>query len=171
MKGKDIKACLSEFPIVLKHFQGIYRLEDVSNVHIKNLMFIIVYVSNSVKLELGHWISIFRNEQNHFEIFDTFGALHKDRIIHALPKDIAKAAQINESEFQCRNSKNCGAFTLYAIVARILNLDETFSEFLNHSFTSNCLDNEKRVKRFFFEHGFSEESQRTSATQCDKSST
>ena len=85
------------------------------------------------------------NNQGVLELFDSLG-VRPEYIRDNFAFDCEY--EFNETPVQCTKSHLCGAFVLYFIIYRHYNLDMSFEDFMNHSFTANCTENEKEVVDF-----------------------
>lgn len=54
----------------------------------------------------------------------------------------------NETQFQDGSSESCGKFVLYFAIERMHNLDLSLEEILEEIFSTDCLQNETKVKEF-----------------------
>ena len=84
------------------------------------------------------------------EIFDSL-AIDNNKL-ETLKKTLKfrglKTIHINEDSFQKEDSDSCGLFVIYYIWQRMHNLDLTFDEVLEQSFTTDKTINEEKVKQF-----------------------
>ena len=59
-----------------------------------------------------------------------------------------KTIKYNETSFQSDNSESCGLFVIYFIWQRMFNLDLSFDQILEESFSADNGLNELKVKEF-----------------------
>ena len=96
---------------------------------------------------LTHLLTLFRTT---LEIFDSLGVDNTklDTLKKYLKFKGIKNIHINETAVQQENSDSCGLFVVYYIWQRMYNLDLSFDEILEQSFTIEKESNEENVKQF-----------------------
>ena len=84
------------------------------------------------------------------EIFDSLGVdeVKLDTLKKYLKFKGIKNIHINETPVQQENSDSCGLFVVYYIWHRMYNLDLSYDEILEQSFTIEKESNEETVRQF-----------------------
>ncbi len=98
-----------------------------------------------------HWFTIIRTSKDTLEVFDSLG-VSAEYIKKNIP--LKGVFEFNTFPVQCNDSYYCGAFVVYYLIERYSNLDLEFEDFLNDIFSTNCLENQKKVKNFLLNLNF-----------------
>ncbi len=97
-----------------------------------------------------HWFTILRTSVHAIEVFDSLGT-SASFIKQWIP--YKSVYEYNSFALQCPDSYLCGNFVIFYLVERFHNLDLDFEEFINDLFSTNCVENQKKVAKFFKEFG------------------
>jgi hypothetical protein len=146
MQGADFHQYIEKFPILKKHFKGIFSIDTLP----KRLNYRQFLIANTdVQSGIGkHWIIFYRCSKICIELFDSL-SLNEDK--KQLLLKYCKFRQeiiFNETQFQSENSSSCGYFVIYFCIEQSFNLDLDFLTFLQFCFDENCEKNELKVTQF-----------------------
>ena len=149
MQGFELNEFFNQYPILQKHYQGIFAINTLPKI-LKFRHFLICNTDQSSGSG-EHWFCFLRNSKSSIECFDSLGInAEKKAILQENCKFRGiKSIEFNESQFQSNSSDSCGLFTLYFIFERMHNLDLTFNELLEEIFEpENFEKNEEKVVIF-----------------------
>ncbi len=148
MQGTDFEQYLCQFPVLKKHFIGIFSIDTVPK-SIKYRQFCIC--NTDLHTESGqHWFCFLRNSTYEIECFDSLGINleKKEKLTKYCTFKRIKQLKYNETSFQSKDSNTCGLFTIYFLIERMHNLDMTFDELLDDIFEEDKVKNEQKVSKF-----------------------
>ena len=112
--------------------------------------FIIINLSPSG--EKGtHWTTLYKDNIQSYYYFDSLGC--SPDFVRSHFKHLKGEIFFLEEPTQAKESIRCGEFVVYFIAATVMNFDFTFTEIINSHFTSNTLENEKKVMEFISNDG------------------
>ena len=140
MHGFEFHEYLNAFPVLKKHFKGIFSIDTLPKV-LKFRQFLIC--NTDIKTGAGlHWFVLIRNSKYGIECFDSLGisSYKKDQLTKYCKFRGIEELEFNETQFQPNNSNECGLFTLYFLVERMHNLDLSFDELLEEIFDASDQD-------------------------------
>lgn len=153
MISSDFIKVLTQYPNVLKFFDGIYATNTLPSKPMKVNHFLIC----NTDLASGpgkHWFCIIRTTKDILECFDSLGIDNekKNFLFHHYKQTRAiKEVKINVDRVQSLNSDTCGQFVLFFIFERLHNRDLSFDDLFNECFSVNIEANEQIITKFFSE--------------------
>ena len=151
MESSEFAFYFSNFPTLLKLFDGVYSFDKIPT-QIKLHHFIIC--NTDISSGSGkHWFCVFRSNKKFLECFDSLGFddTKKQSLINACTFKNISEIKINSTPVQLSTSDTCGKFCVMFIVERLHNPDMTFDELMNEIFSDDCEANEKILQQFFEE--------------------
>ena len=150
MQGSELNTCLENFPILKKHYLGIFAINTLPK-FIKFRQFLICNTDRSSGPG-KHWFAFLRNSKSTIECFDSLGVNTDKKINLQRYCNFRGVSEVefNETIFQSNDSNTCGLFTLYYVIERMHNLDLSFQELLEDIFDDKNHElNEQKVLKFY----------------------
>ena len=155
MESSEFAFYFSNFPTLLKLFDGVYSFDKIPT-QIKLHHFIIC--NTDISSGSGkHWFCVFRSNKKFLECFDSLGVGPEKQIfLKSVQFRGIRELNYNESPVQSVTSSACGEFCLFFLFERLHNLNFEFSDLINEIFSQNFERNEHRVREFYStnQHGF-----------------
>jgi len=146
MQGADFSQYIDKFPVLKKHFRGIFSIDTLPK-RLNYRQFLIV--NTDVQSGIGkHWIIFYRCTKKSIELFDSLSLTEEKKDLILKYCKFQQDVEFNETPFQLENSVSCGLYVVYYCIERSFNLDLDFLTFLELCFDENCEKNEKRVAQF-----------------------
>lgn len=146
MLANEILRNLEQFHFK-KYFEGIFAADTVPK-KLPNKHFLIV--NTDVSSGSGkHWFAIVRIN-NLIECFDSLGLKEEQKHFLCSHFNIKGISHVtyNVTQLQPTTSILCGQFVLYFLFERYYNLDMSFDDLLNESFSNNTNQNENTIQEF-----------------------
>lgn len=149
MQGSELTTIIKRYPSVLKHFVGVFSINTVPSLRVGDFA---IFNQDLAENKGFHWLAVIRPKKNVVECFDSLGLNHEKQTLiknYLVFDSFVTTVKYNETQFQPSESSNCGLYAVYFVINRVMNLDLSFTKFLNLYFNLNTLANEKKVIGFF----------------------
>ena len=134
MQGFELSHLIESFPVLNKHFKGVYAINTLPKT-LKYRQFCICNTDSSYGTGI-HWFCFLRNSKTSIECFDSLGICDTKREILKNYCSFRGVKEIvfNETQFQKSATSSCGLFVIYFIFERMHNLDLSFEMTLSEIF-------------------------------------
>ena len=150
MESSEFAFYFSNFPTVLKLFDGVYSIDKIPT-QIRPHHFLIC--NTDISAGSGkHWFCLYRSNTNFIECFDSLGIneeLKKSTLLNVCKFKNVTEIKINSTPIQLSTTDTCGKFCIMFIIERLFNPDLSFDNLLNDLFTDDCSKNEETLVKFF----------------------
>lgn len=147
MYASEFQSHFNEYPSLEKAFLGAFALDKIPNPFPKRTCCIL---NNQKSGEPGgHWVALV-NSDFCFEYFDSLGA--NETILSVLKENPLVIEQgileYNKYPFMPLSSSNCGLYSFFFLVNRLMQPDEDFYSILQEFFSSDPKENETNIIKF-----------------------
>lgn len=141
-----------------KLFKGVFPCDALPSVTNYKLPFGLIVNTDPASEPGEHWLAIFVNENNHAEIFDSFGKPPDNRYIIDFIENNFNSSCYNTVRVQHDSSAKCGQFAIGYLKSRLNGFSS--EEFISIFNRDNLLENDKFIELFnqncrAYKNGFS----------------
>jgi len=149
MLSSDFIDIFSRLPNIKSEYKGTFSADKLPK-KLKQHNFAIINTDLSSGPGI-HWYVMFKYSSSSLEVFDSLGidSIKRNFLDENVQLSSIKEIEFNTNQFQKDNTDSCGKFTVYFIVNRLYNLDQTFKQTLAELFVENLEANEERVEAFY----------------------
>ena len=142
----QFEAYFSKVPTLAKHWKGVKPIDKIPrNIPVRH--FVIVNLRPSSHPG-SHWIVLFRSHAKSLELFNSLGFSNTNDIRPYLKFNFTTELSYNHTPVQMPTTSSCGLYCIYFAIHRLLDIDQSFDEFLDEIFATDKIKNESTVAHF-----------------------
>lgn len=149
MQSSEFDNLFKRYPCIYKHFKGVCSIDTIPKLKLHEF---VIFNEDFSYGKGTHWLTLCNSKKTVLECFDSLGLdLKKQELLrHYLKVDKPIVyVKFNETEFQPKDSSNCGLYAAYFAINRLLNLDLSLNKFFEFYFSLDAEVNEGKVLNFF----------------------